>query len=50
MKFNTFTDVLGGVIILAIVTDIVTSKNTAGIVTSGGNSFAHIINSALGKG
>jgi hypothetical protein len=50
MKFNTFTDVLGGIVILAIVTDIVTSKNTAGIVTSGGNAFSSIVNSALGKG
>lgn len=50
MKFNTFFDVLGGIVILAIVTDIVTSKNSASIVTSGGGAFSSIINSALGKG
>jgi hypothetical protein len=50
VKFNTFTDVLGGVVILAIITDIVTSKNSAQIVTSGGNAFSNIISSALGKG
>lgn len=49
MKFNTFFDVLGGVVILAIVTDIVTSKHSASIVTAGGNAFSHIISSALGK-
>lgn len=49
MKFNSFFDVLGGFIMLAIVTDIVTSKNTAGIVTSSGNAFANITKSALGK-
>lgn len=50
MKFNSFFDILGGIVVLAIVTDIVTSKNTAGIVTAGGSSFSKIINSALGKG
>jgi len=50
MKTDTFFNVLGAVIILENVTDIVTSQNSAKIVTSGGNAFARIINSALGKG
>lgn len=49
MKTDNIFDILGLVVILAIITDIVTSKNTAGIVTSGGNAFSNIINSALGK-
>ncbi|MGA2655835.1 MAG: hypothetical protein ABSF18_07685 [Gammaproteobacteria bacterium] len=50
MRFDTFFDVLGGIVILAIVTDIFTSKNTASDVTAGGNAFSNILNSALGKG
>jgi len=50
VKVSNFIDVLGLVVVLGIVTDIVTSKNSAQIVTSGGNAFSHILNSALGKG
>lgn len=49
MRFNSILDVLGGVVILAIVTDIVTSKNTAKIVTSSGNAFASVLKAAQGK-
>jgi hypothetical protein len=49
VKFNSFFDILGAVVILAIVTDIVTSTNSAKIVTSSGNAFSGIIHSALGK-
>ncbi len=50
MKFNTFMDVLGGVIILAIVGDIVTSPNTSKIVSQSGTAFANVIKAAKGKG
>jgi hypothetical protein len=49
MKFNNIFDILGAVVILAIVTDIVTSTNSAKIVTSSGSAFSGIIHSALGK-
>lgn len=49
MKFNSILDVLGGFIILAMLTDIVTSKNSAGIVTSSGNAFSGILKAAQGK-
>lgn len=50
MQVKSVFDVAGLIVMLAIVTDIVTSKNTASIVTSGGNAFSNILNSALGKG
>lgn len=50
MKVSNIFELAGAVVFLAIITDVLTSKNTAGIVTSGGNSFSKIINSALGKG
>lgn len=50
MKANSVADVLGGIVLVAMATTIVTSRYTAGIVTSGGNAFSAIIASALGKG
>ena len=49
MKVNNIFDVAGLIVVLAIVTDIVTSKNSAQIITSGGNAFAHVLKSAQGK-
>jgi hypothetical protein len=49
MKVNSFIDVLGLIVVLAIVTDIVSSKNTAGIVTSTGKAFGGVLRSAQGK-
>jgi hypothetical protein len=49
MKVNSFMDVLGLTIVAAIVGNIVTSKQTAGIVTASGNAWAKIIGSAQGK-
>jgi hypothetical protein len=49
MKVNSFMEVLGLIVVLAIVTDIVTSKNTAGIISSGGSAFGNVLKSAQGK-
>ena len=49
MKVDSFMDVLGLIVVLAIVTDIVSSKNTASIVTSSGNAFSRVLKAAQGK-
>jgi hypothetical protein len=49
MKVNNFMDVLGLVVVLAIVTDIVTGKNTAAVISSSGNAFSGVLKSAQGK-
>ena len=49
MKVNSFFDVLGLIVVLAIVTDIVSSKHTAGIITASGNAFGGVLRSAQGK-
>ncbi len=49
MKVNSFLDVLGLIVVLAIVTDIVSSKNTAGIISHTGSAFGGVLRSAQGK-
>lgn len=49
MKANSFLDVLGGVVTVAMITAIVSSKNTAGIVTASGNAFRNVLRGSLGK-
>lgn len=49
MKVNSFFEFLGSIVVLAMITDVVTSKNSAKIVTSSGNAFAHVLSSAQGK-
>ena len=49
MKVNSFIDVLGLTVVAVIILDIVTSKNTAGIVTASGNAWSNILRSATGK-
>ena len=49
MKVNSFFELMGAIVGLAMLTDIVTSKNTASIVTSTGNAFSHVLKSAQGK-
>ena len=49
MKVNSFFELLGSIVVLAMLTDVVTSKNTASIVTSSGNAFSHVLKSAQGK-
>ena len=49
MKVNSFFELLGAVVLLAMLTDVVTSKNSANIITSAGKSFSEILKSAQGK-
>lgn len=50
MKADDLFDVLGGIVLVALVTTIVTSRNTAGQITAAGNAFSGSIAAALGKG
>ena len=50
MKVSSFMDVLALTVVAVIVFDIVSSKNTASIVTNGGNAWAKILRAAEGKG
>jgi hypothetical protein len=50
MRFDSFTDVLGGVVLVALATTIVTSRYTAGQISAAGNAFGGVLASALGKG
>jgi hypothetical protein len=43
-------DVLGGIVLVALVTTVVTNKNSATVITSAGNAFARSVSAALGKG
>jgi hypothetical protein len=49
MKTNTFMEVLGLIVVLAIVTDIVTAKNTSSVISSSGSAFSSVLKSAQGK-
>jgi len=49
MKVNNVFDLLGLTVIAVIVLDVVTSKNTATIVTQSGSAWAGILKSAQGK-
>lgn len=50
MNANNLFDVLGGVVLVALATTVVTSRYTAGQITAAGNAFSGLIASALGKG
>lgn len=50
MKADDLFDVLGGVILVALVTTIVTSPNTAKQITAAGGAFGGVLAAALGKG
>lgn len=50
MKPKSLLDVAGGVVLVALVTTVVTSRNTAGQISAAGNAFSGVIASALGKG
>lgn len=41
---------MGGIVLVALATTLVTSRNTATIVTSLGNAFTGSIAASLGKG
>lgn len=50
MKADNLFDVLGGIVLVALVTTIVTSPQTARQITAGGNAFGGVLAAALGKG
>ena len=50
MRFDSAIDVLGGVVLVALATTIVTSRYTAGQITAAGNAFSGTLAAALGKG
>lgn len=49
MKFEDIYDVLGGIVLVAMATTIVSRPNTAKVVQSFGNAFSGSIRAALGK-
>lgn len=49
MKVNNAGDFLGGIVMVAMITALVSSKNTAQIVTASGTAFRNIIRGSLGK-
>lgn len=50
MNANNMFDVLGGIVLVALATTVVTSRYTAGQITASGNALSGVIASALGKG
>jgi uncharacterized protein YejL (UPF0352 family) len=50
MKADNLFDVMGGIVLVALVTTVVTSRNTAAQITAAGNAFSSTIAAALGKG
>lgn len=50
MRTDSMFDVLGGIVLVALATTIVTSRYTAAQVTAAGNAFSNVIAAALGKG
>lgn len=50
MNADNLFDVLGGIVLVALVTTVVTSKQAAGQITAAGNAFSSVIGAALGKG
>jgi len=49
MSFNSLTEVLGGVIIVALVTTIVAHRNTRGIIQAAGSSATGLLRTAMGN-
>lgn len=49
MNANNIFDVAGGIVLVALVTTIVTSRNTAAQITAVGKAFSGSISAALGK-
>jgi hypothetical protein len=50
VRTDNIFDVLGGVVLVAAITSIVTSRNAASQITAAGNAFGNIIAASLGKG
>lgn len=50
MKADDIFDVMGGLVLVAMVTTVVTSRYTAAQLTAAGNAVASVFAAALGKG
>lgn len=50
MRFDDIFDVMGGIVIVAMATAIVTRPNSARVITAFGKAFGGAINAALGRG
>lgn len=50
MKADDIFDVLGGLVLVALATTVVTSRYTAGQISAAGNATANVFAAALGKG
>lgn len=49
MNANNIFDVMGGIVLVALVTSLVTSKNTAAQISALGGAFAGSLQAALGN-
>lgn len=49
MKANDLFDVMGGIVLVALATTLVSSRNTARQITALGNAFSGSITAALGR-
>lgn len=50
MNANNIFDVLGGIVLVALATTVVTSRYTASQITAAGGAFSSTLQAALGKG
>lgn len=50
MRADDIFDVMGGLVLVALATTVVTSRYTAGQITAAGNAVSSVFASALGKG
>jgi hypothetical protein len=50
MRTDNIFDVAGGIVLVALVTTVVTSRHAAEQITAAGNAFGAIIAASLGKG
>lgn len=50
MRANSIFDILGGLVLVALATTIVTSPNTAKQITAAGTAGSSLFAAALGKG
>ena len=49
MQTNTIINVLGAIVTVALVTTVVSSPGSAGVITSLGNAFAGSLRAAMGR-
>lgn len=49
MKFDDIFDVMGGIVLVAMATTIVSRRTSAQVITAFGNAFSGSIKAALGR-